>query len=336
MSNSLKKMTFLSYQPITVREGCDIKNPDDLNMGQLRTEAVLERDKYFVEKLGYNPYWALGGSTLKDLMLSSVFCSPNNPFVVHIFHTDDYIRINKIKHELKVYGYLEGEALDFIDDSCCDVASEFLVKSMDDKSSYFLYFLPNLLKYDSYDFHVADGFGCPCDYFSKWPHEFLSSWDYEVKSCNRFLHSNLHFDRVIFVDSGIEPECVDDYIELRYAKIVFEMMILPVILECLSLENMTEDGCMRLSGLWLYKTCWTLRSIMQLYSIYTSACNDGTLDTGLYDDLIRQGYDLIIDNQNLLSVLVDDVKIYPNDLCPCGSEKKFKKCHGRMHFEHNW
>ena len=47
-----------------------------------------------------------------------------------------------------------------------------------------------------------------------------------------------------------------------------------------------------------------------------------------YDKLIDAGYSAR-EAKKKIGAIVKEKKVYPNDLCPCGSGKKYKKCCGR-------
>lgn len=47
-----------------------------------------------------------------------------------------------------------------------------------------------------------------------------------------------------------------------------------------------------------------------------------------YDKLIDAGYSAR-EAKEKIGAIVKEKKVYPNDLCPCGSGKKYKKCCGR-------
>lgn len=333
--SELEKMTFLSYQPITMHEHGDIEDENEFNAGQFRTEAIMHKDEEYIKRLGYNPYWAIGGKNTKDIMLSSLFTSPNNPFIAHVFQTDDYIRINKIKQEAFVSHKIDGHSLDFIDNTSPDIASEFLVKEMNTSGPRFIYVLQNLFDPNC---HVADGFIFDNDYFKNLPKEFLDYWDDTVNSCNNFLHNYIYLPKETIIERGhITPETVDIFIEAEYAKMVYEMTILPVILESIAPCNRVGENEFKIKSAWLYELCYTCKAYLALEREFTIACDEGTLTDSLYSKLVAKGYDLIIDDRDILNALSNNKKIYPNDLCPCGSNKKFKKCHGRINFEPaNW
>jgi len=46
----------------------------------------------------------------------------------------------------------------------------------------------------------------------------------------------------------------------------------------------------------------------------------------IYDEDTRKK---LYKEQKLSTTVVNEAKIYPNDPCPCGSGKKYKKCCGR-------
>lgn len=47
-----------------------------------------------------------------------------------------------------------------------------------------------------------------------------------------------------------------------------------------------------------------------------------------YDKLIDAGYSAREAKEKIGAIVIEK-KVYPNDLCPCGSGKKYKKCCGR-------
>ncbi|MBS7303051.1 MAG: SEC-C domain-containing protein [Lachnospiraceae bacterium] len=47
---------------------------------------------------------------------------------------------------------------------------------------------------------------------------------------------------------------------------------------------------------------------------------------GIYDEDTRKA---LYKEQKLSTTIVKEAKVYPNDPCPCGSGKKYKKCCGR-------
>jgi len=330
MGYDFKNMVFLSYQYLKMeKDGEDIK--ENFNMGQLRTKTILSRQQCLVDRLGYNPYWAVGGKNTKDLILGSFFCAPHNPIVAHIFTANEYTRINKIKHELSDYDDASDNSLDFTDDTCSDICSEFLVKEMNDAVAFFL---PVLLCYKKPDFHITDGFIIG-DSFKKLDKTFLEEWNQAVRECCYFVFNNMSYQ--INDDSGIEKESIEYFLLLQNAKIVFEMTILPIILNCLSLKNKSiqPDAEITISTLWADEMRYSFRQLVDLHMVYISACQNKALNNELYESLIEKGYQCIIENTDLLEVFTNK-RVYPNDLCPCGSGEKYKKCHGRINLKKSW
>ena len=110
------------------------------------------------------------------------------------------------------------------------------------------------------------------------------------------------------------------------------MTILPVILELMSPDNLvntasrTRDVC--LSGAWLGKCAFSFRNLLALHDHFVTTLFNNNLTPETYMDIVRNGEKLIINDNNLIITLSETEKIYPNDPCPCGSGRKYKKCHG--------
>ena len=337
-NRTFNEMMFLSYQPFFKREDGGVEM-DNINAGGVRTEAILKRDEEIVSRLGYNPYWAVGGKTIKDIILGSIFCAPNNPYVAHIFQTDEYLKVNKVKQELHAYEHIKGNFLDFVDENISDDCAEYLVKDMNKGKHRIMYDLFKILEYNRPDFSVKDGVVVDSGIFTGLPKEFLEDWSGEVKKCCDFVFGNCHFDRSGAAEIGLSGEGADIFFSAKLAKIVFEVVILPVILELFCRIDNTEivDDKQRfdISAIWTERLRYTFRQMYSLYETFVVLCEKGILDEITYSHIMQQGRELIIDNDDVLFALYEK-KMYPNDPCPCGSGKKFKKCHGQIRYEHTW
>ncbi len=337
--SDLKKKTFLSYQPITKREGVKDFDEKNINLGNYRTEAILKRDQIFVDRLGYNPYWAIGGETTEDIMLGSLFCAPNVPQIAHIFQTDEYIRINKIKQENHAAGFLPGESLDYIDNTQPDVATEFMVKDLhgDNPRANFMYNVLSILNI-SEGGHVIDGFGNGKGYFINLSQNVLDYWDYCAFGCYEYVHKHMHIDTEQLEAARINPKATDLFCELNYTKTVFEMVILPVILEILSPDNriINDVESVKFSSTWFTKCAYTFKRLSDIRLRFTDILYNNGLTEEVYLSITDEARKLIISDKGLLEKMSKSKKIYPNDACPCGSGKKYKKCHGRIFCDSCW
>ena len=87
------------------------------------------------------------------------------------------------------------------------------------------------------------------------------------------------------------------------------------------LEASGSEGCWEESLLDIFDFDGELLSLPYMYSNYVIAYNKDIFDEATRKELYRI--------QKLSTTVVKPEKIYPNDPCPCGSGKKYKKCCGK-------
>ena len=58
--------------------------------------------------------------------------------------------------------------------------------------------------------------------------------------------------------------------------------------------------------------------------------NLGFHKESLYKNMVAAEADWLYKEQKASTTIVKEAKVYPNDPCPCGSGKKYKKCCGRV------
>ncbi|MBO4847160.1 MAG: SEC-C domain-containing protein [Lachnospiraceae bacterium] len=315
-------MIFISYQPLTKREGEDLNN-ENVNTGEERFEPILERDKKYIDYFGYNPYWACGGNNHKDIILQSIFSSPNNPFMLHIFETDDYTRINKIKREQCIIQGQGDNFLSQIDENCDDIMSEFLVKSLLSDACVKV----SLVWSDSYPDIRKIILPSPT-----WlPDFFIEQWNEVIyKLCRNVPHYDV-IDKSEFIKRGKFTELgYEAHMMVRRNKFICEMAILPVLLQIILSKNERNNGTISLNTCYIYENVYTWRELMKLGQRYSYLNLNHEINEDNYKELVNRGRRLIIDDFNVLTPLMDGMQIYPNDTCPCGSGKKYKKCHGNI------
>lgn len=293
-------------------------------------ETPLNPDRYYNEKLGFAPIWAVALNDYKDAIVSTINAAPNYPDLFYIIDTDDYIRINKIKYyEAMKNGTLQGKRVDkidthdytpFFDNDCDDIHSEFLLNS--DKIS--LHNIKAIIPVRGTD--QPDGI---C---------YATEAIFEALFCNdknvirRFKECVLyHLDDVIRVDiSHVEKTCrnngfsdtyINEQINTVNGREVFEVLLLPALCKLFIAK---ED----IASSIFYSILHNQLKIMRLKNHITEwSKNDCSI--AKYDNIVNEMKNYIIDDKKVLSYIESEKKIGPNEKCPCGSDKKFKKCHGR-------
>ncbi len=312
-------MLFVSYQPFTKKEGQDPHKIDNFNDGSMRTERILERDQAKIDALGYNPYWAIGGDNMQDILIQSLFCAPNNSVIAFLFKTDDYIRIDKKKW----YQHLDENPLDFRDDNLDNLHSEFLVKELN-QSNIGMIMLP----------YITSGYPDIKDILSSTvfnklqiPKDIIDEWNYLIY----YISSRIHFT------PGEIPDYMSEYgytqegyeatmLMLRNRRI-FEIAILPVLLTLLTTRD--KNGNANFSTTLFYPLAYTSSAWLDLGDQFGIWGNSGATDIDKYETYIEQAKKLFLP-EPVIRAFLEGKKYYPNDLCPCGCGKKWKKCHGNV------
>ncbi len=320
-------MIFISYQPTFKKEGSIISRENlmnDINIGDERVNPILNRDKEYIDYLGYNPYWASGGNDSKDIILQSLFSEPNTPSVLHIFETHDYVKINKIIREQCIKQ--EDNNIEIqIDKKCNDVMSEFLVRNLHGVSVHMMVFL-DLLGDNFVD--IRDIVFPSLTYI---PDFFIEQWnDIINKICKEVPHCEAIDKENTIIKNGLTEKSYDYIMNAWRNKFICEMAILPVLLQIYFSKNERNDGRVALNTCHIYKNAYTWRELFKLKQKYEELNINQELNENNYMELIKQGRNLIIDDFKILTPLMDKRQIYPNDRCPCGSGQKYKKCHGKI------
>ena len=319
-------MHFTTWQPMFKNEDFKRKYgslslteiPDEcLTDLSMKTSAVLTRDKPYLDKLGCMPYFACGSDDWKDLLVSNWFSAPNSPEVLFLFESDDFIRINKVEW----YKHMNEDgvcALDFEDNDIDDVHSEFLVKSVNKVCMSLPVFslMPMLMGNQSFT--------------SMKSYLFPGMNDDNVNDLCELVDIFLaQFPKVYVSDEMLyEMQIEESSYEMTRLLInggeALQIGVLPWLLRShLFLQPINLSDVM---------SCFYTRdSILQLKNKLTT-WSYGECNLEDYDRLVEEAKQLIITNHSLFKCLYDNTLPGRNDLCPCGSGKKFKKCHGIISF----
>ncbi len=85
----------------------------------------------------------------------------------------------------------------------------------------------------------------------------------------------------------------------------------------------------------------TVRELADKYEVplltmtgFLDGINDSLVEKNPIEEMnedteVNLGFDKTLLYKNMVATIIKEAKIYPNDPCPCGSGKKYKKCCGR-------
>lgn len=279
--------------------------------------AHYERKTY---GLSYKPIWCLPAEDVETSLIANLLCAPNEPYIALIIESEDYQRVDKVEWYRRIRDGVEELP---ITSSADDLHSEFVIPSnlLDGgfasecfKSMYILppmsTSLDSLLAFSSE--HAMSS-----AWRELWNHEdfrglFSSTADRVVAELSR---SSLWSDEVPSDRLGMRmrSECV---------RRAFIMTMLPYILQLAQCE---PGDRVSLTSAWCDSMTHTINSLMTLCNRLTIWSERDCSDSG-FDEIIDLMRLCLVSDDEILNSLVAGVG--RNETCPCGSGKKFKKCHG--------
>lgn len=293
---------------------------DTMNM----PKNCLNPNRYYNKKLGFSPLWAFPVEDLAGFATHSICTAPNFADIFYLIETDDYVRVNKVKHyQMIAEGkYKEKrEEIDLspvIDDEADNDHSEFLLNpdTIGIANIKCMCFIGNA-KENAYDQLKFIAPPIIADDRVMW--EIARVIEHFAKKIPEFDFEEMEHR---LLQSGYSAEYAKVEGKQRILKYIFELVVLPYVYEIYVRRNTNLTGY-KLGALAYnaYKIL-TAENDFALWSYGDCRLED-------YDRLFNKIKSLIITDDKLLKNMAESRKIYPNDPCPCGSGKKYKKCHGR-------
>ena len=135
--------------------------------------------------------------------------------------------------------------------------------------------------------------------------------DINVSDIERFL-----------IQAGFSEEYARVEGRQRANKFVFEMSMFPFLYR----SYISRD---EINGYYLGALCCNARQFFMADREFCRWAKDDCSVEG-YDAVFNKIRNLVVEDEEMLKMAADQKKIYPNEPCPCGSGKKYKRCHGRF------
>lgn len=275
----------------------------------------------------FYPVWCIPCENPTDMFVASTLAAPRFPELFHMFETDDYVRIDKVKwyeYVNKVY----PKSLDFdsiiADKDIPDIMCEFVVRkdvyeSLIQENSMTAIVLSLYGFMEGKDFPVMFTEHGRCGVIKITnPDQFRASlkamWDEmpdldvpdEIKSC--------------WDSAKVECTCL-----FNGLKILFERAILPFLYYA-NKGLIPESGVV--SQYCLHNPCRsTIDVLYRRFYEWQEGCSG--FDADEYMKYVNELRMCMPDNLDVLTYLCENGVPERNDPCPCGCGRKFKKCHGR-------
>lgn len=271
-----------------------------------------------VEKLQagkIEPYtiWAVPAEDLQDLFLS-LFCSaPNRMEALLFFECENYIRLDKVKWYQTLKDRkpdVTPNPRDCASDTVDNLHSEFLVEGIS---------LDNLRMLVPI-FEVGES----PDILERGELKFNGHLAEYMKNKAKSICAGMTFTAGENAKLGMS----EDYAAYREAmqpkKTAFELVYLPLAFEMLTAQS--EQFHVNIA-LMSHMFSYHAQEYYRLNNDFTRwSIEDCSLEG--FDTIMAQMRHYILDNVAVAEAVANGTRIGRNDPCPCGSGKKFKKCHG--------
>ena len=240
--------------------------------------------------LGYNPIFCFSIESVKDALIKSILAAPNCPEKLIIFETDSYEEIDIIQWNKLIH----SKGMD-IEDCFTDkgiIYKEFIVKEIENIIGEF--YIEDLIFYDDCGLKFGDDF---------------------AKQLFSILQQNARCfaNSVKYSDNKKSIE----FMKKKTYKRAFQYYLFPMIINAYLKEPV------------LYKFNFDKYSLLKIDKKLSEFYNgfNGTKNmTYEFYDRLYSSIGACFDNLCDKKFQNNDKKIYPNDPCPCGSGKKYKKC----------
>lgn len=262
------------------------------------------------------PYsiWAVPVKNLHDLFLSLFCCAPNRLDTLIFFENEHFIKIDKIKWYQTISDEsAEGiyDPKEYISEDTDDLHSEFLVKDISLEQIKMI--IPII--------EIGDAPNILPEYRGAKLNDEVQNY---LMGLAMDMIANIHMPIERNVAFGMDRDYAEYRCMMSPKKFAFEMIYLPIVFHMLTADEGTHTVNIRyLANMISYNA----DDFFKLNDKFTMWSYDDCSLSG-FDSLTTEMGHYIVDNEKLLQRLMTGPKIERNETCPCGSGKKYKKCHG--------
>ena len=277
-----------------------------------------------------HPIWAFACDTPADAIVGSYLAAPRFPEILLMFESNQYVRIDKKKWYLAIGRGEDGTvSLDDIraDDSLPDALCEFIVDrqvyddtrlAFADEASQHNVML-NIVTLDE----CLEGGQKACICSFAMTDEQAA---YLTASLSTYLdvhaYRESHLDTTMAVQTSLDEQRKAWKVRNFSRAWSVDVTILPTLVRIIKGIEPFHD--IMVQGYTLHYN-YLVQQYMRFCRWQERPVDDDTLV-----DVVSSMQAVLIENPDVVAWLVSSGSVGRNDPCPCGSGKKFKKCHGRF------
>lgn len=282
---------------------------------------ITKLSKYIKDKdpvLKYPIIWAFPISRLKNAVIHSLFSAPGFPQVLFIFDTDEYMKIDKIKH----YAMLKQQK---------DTGTAFSLRDIiaDDIDEDHAEYILDASKCDRWIQQASAVSGIPAFLYGSMPLGKLlpgsGEWPPETEDAVRKAVSLVMPDYKSSMDAMKEANGLTEMTDEQEK--AFGMKLLHQVFTISLFPLATQAALHGPSRAWYIFSALTNSYRLALYEQQFIHWTDEDCTKEGYDRIFYPALDYVIDNDDVLKAIAFNELPKDNEFCPCGSGKKYKKCH---------
>lgn len=288
------------------------------NDGKGKIVKLGDVSSHFNDALGFRPLWCFPMENFQSAAFHALTVAPNIPELFYVFNTNEYYRIDRIKHYQQIFNNAVSDenVADCINNSIDDFHSEIIIdREIAEKATVFM--MPTSQLSDvGRKIHFNQLKTYPPLIFKDvpdWVDETVLEMFRRIPQMQSEIPDNIKDGLGNLSSKGVQI-----HIELIHHMIRFSMTMFPLIYHLLH-DNRGISfwlRCMEPKSTQIMKLCFQ--------DFPTWANEDCSLEK--YDEMIETFKTYLITNEDLLRAYCKHELPQRNDKCPCGSGKKFKKC----------
>lgn len=305
----------------------DIERNTTMLIGTFQSFPRDENNKYcnpisakrkFYSELGFAPVWGFPIDSLEDFFAQSICVVPNFPEIFYIIETDNFIKLDKVRwlrDKMKDNDNAKKNIHNYIDPNLSNEYSELLLNPNDIfKEGNQIKVIVNILA-------IKDFIEGKCDLKTVMLEVDCFPEDAILHIKKRMTEIwNLLKEPVIEKGSLTLAEFEAQKTSFK-CKQVFSLVLLPFI------YNFAKQR-----AAYPFMTEIFSRNIMQVSRLSQKLSDwiKNDCSQSEYVEIYNKLKETAITDENVLAALASECKIERNEACPCGSGKKWKKCHGKL------
>lgn len=303
----MKKKYFITFQDLPKNQYKDNTGYDISSFEETTTP--------FNEQLNFKPMWAIPITDFKETIVNILLSAPNYPLFALIVSSEDYVKVDKIKWYKNIKD--KNREIPVADENLPENLSEYCL----DRQKIKIHFTGYVPLFEEDPFKAIEIGSSITD-----DNPIKQIFDYNIKPKINEINYKIELNYV-FKPSKQEENNMKTMINMKNLFLKYCFSILPITINMVlkQINKETNNG-LEINLMYYNSTFYNHRLLMkQINKMALWSSSECKIED--YLEIYNETHKLIIEDINILERLKDG-KIERNESCPCGSNKKYKHCHG--------